>query len=528
MTSRAARILVPAFIFLVAPVGGLLQAADAPGGVPAPKPSGAPAKVAVAKPDPATLVIGPRQRLSKNDKELRRATFRLCREMLDAPAGKYGAHPSSAVFPGLVDAKAERITKTLALAHTPPDEAMMRLIRPLGYSGAFNPTLQSTGLYAAPGEVVEVEIPQSLVGKISVQVGIHSDNLNQWVAAGEDWRRMPLIVNSRKLDAAKTRISNPFGGLVYISCPPDAPAWQGEVKIANAVAAPLYVPGKTTDAEWTAMLASTGAPWGEIAGANIVLTLPTKVLRKMDKPAERMAIWDRVVGATMDLAQLPMPFYRQQRMVTDPHIGGGFMHSGYPIMVHHCPEVGMSTEDFIANPDQFSHPAKGGPNWGFFHEIGHNMQNLDWVFDGTTEVSVNFFSLYCFDHVAGGREDAHGGISNEASQRMLEKYFSKPADFKAWKQDPFLGLLTFRFIQTEFGWDLFKKTFRRYHALSETERPRSDQQKRDLLVQYMSESAQRDFSAYFEAWGIPLSPAVKESLRQYPSWMPYNFPVRKD
>ena len=472
------------------------------------------------------LVISAAQPLNAKESELRKAVYARCREMLDAPAGKFGAHPSAEVFPGAVRKDAPRITKTLSLKHTPPDEAMLRLIQPLDYSNPFAPTLYSTALYAAPGEVVTVEIPAEFAGKLGVQIGCHSDNLNEWVAAKEDWRRMPLLVNSAKLESARTQISNPFGGLIFITCQTKAEAWHGSVTVSNAVTAPLFVLGQTTDEEWKTMVETTGAPWGEMATENIILMLPTSVLKKIQNPATRMAIWDRVIGATMDLAQLPVPFYRAQRLVTDVHIGGGFMHSGYPIMVHHCPERGMSTEDFISNPEQFTKPANGGPNWGFFHEIGHNMQNNDWVFDGTTEVSVNLFSLYCFDKIAGGRDAAHEGVSNEFTRKSLGKFFAKVPDFKAWKSDPFLGLITFRLIQNDFGWELFKKSFRRYHALTDAERPTNDAQKRDFLVRYLSETAGRNFAPYFSAWGIPLTDGLKSGLARYPEWMPYNFPPK--
>jgi hypothetical protein len=402
---------------------------------------------------------------------------------------------------------------------------LLPLIKPLEYSSPFAPTMYSTGLYAAPGEVVVVEIPRELAGKVNAKIGCHSDSLNEWVAAKENWRRMPLVVNSRPLEQERTEISNPFGGLIYITCPPTTDAWQGDVKISGAVMSPQFVLGRTSALEWKQMLETTGAPWGEMGTDNIILALPVPVLKKISDPENRMKIWDKIIGATMELAQLPLPFYRAQRLVTDVHMGGGFMHSGYPIMVHHCPEVGLNTEDFISDPARFSQPANGGPNWGFFHEIGHNMQNLGWVFDGTTEVSVNLFSLYCFDNVCGGRDAAHPGVSNEATQRMMNDFFAKPADFNKWKADPFLGLLTFRLIQNDFGWELFKKTFRRYHALRDTDRPKDDQQKRDFLVRCLSESAERDFAPYFSAWGIPLSPALKDELKKYPQWFPYDFPA---
>lgn len=474
--------------------------------------------------DPAKLVISATHPLAADQVDLRKAVYALCREMLEAPAGRFGAHPSSEAFPGSVTASAPRIARTIEFCHAPPTPDLMRLIKPLEYSNPWSPILYSSGLYAAPGEVITVTTPGGLPGKLAAQIGCHSDDLNQWVARREAWRRMPRIVNHRSLESGRVEISNPFGGLIYITCPPGNEAWSASVTISNAVMAPSFLLGRTTDAEWKDMIETTGAPWGEIATTNVIIMLPTAVLRSINNPGDRMQIWDRVMGSIMDLAQLPVPFYRAQRLVTDVHIGGGFMHSGYPIMVHHCPEKGMRTEDFIANPARFSQPANGGPNWGFFHEIGHNMQNLDWVFNGTTEVSVNFFSLYCFDNVAGGRDAAHPGISTETTRKMMIEFFSKEPDFKKWQGDPFLGLLTFRLVQNEFGWDLFKRTFRRYHTLSDEERPKNDAEKRDRLVRYLSETAGRNFAPYFAAWGIPLSDGLRTDLCKFPTWMPYGFP----
>jgi len=470
------------------------------------------------------MVISTAHPLSVKEKKLRQHVFDYCQTALNAPAGQFGAQPSAAIFPGAVATNAPRVTRTFTLHHTPPSPELLRLITPLDYSDPFAPTMYSTALYAAPGEVISVDVPAALAGQLTVQIGCHSDSLHEWEADKEDWRRMPLIVNQTALKTVHTLASNPFGGLIYITCPPTNAAWSGDITISNAIRSPQYVLGHTTDSQWEKLLAQADAPWGELGSEEIIIMLPTHVLKTIHDPARRMKLWNQVLGAEMDLAQLPRPFYRAQRLVTDVHMGGGFMHSGYPIMVHHCPEKDLDTEGFISNPEQFAQPANGGPNWGFFHEIGHNMQNTDWVFDGTTEVSVNLFSLYCFDKIAGGRDHAHPGVSNEATLKMLRDYFSRKPNLKKWQDDPFLALTTFRLIQNDFGWDLFQRTFVRYHSLTAAQRPQDDQQRRDLFVRYLSETAGRDFAPYFEAWGITLSRHVRKDLEKYPVWMPYNFP----
>jgi len=133
--------------------------------------------------DPATMIISTAHPLSVKDKKLRQAVFDYCQQVLNAPAGQVGAHPSAAVFPGLVAVGTPRLSKTVTIRHTPPEAAMLRLITPLDYSDQFAPTMYSTGLYAAPGEVVTVNVPAAMAGQLTVQIGCHSDSLNEDEAA---------------------------------------------------------------------------------------------------------------------------------------------------------------------------------------------------------------------------------------------------------------------------------------------------------------------------------------------------------
>lgn len=471
----------------------------------------------------ANIMISPTEVLSKDSTELREEVYNWCVRNLDLPAKQIEAHPSANFFPGKVDKRAKRISKTIHLNHVPPAEDDLNIISTLNYSSPFRNTMYSTGMYAAPGEVVTITIPQILTDKVYVQIGTHTDNLNQWVAGDQDWRRMPLIWNSSKIEKKKVQVANPFGGLIYITTDPKEKDWSGDITIENAVQAPLYVLGKTTPEEWEQMLES-GAPWGEMASENVIVTIPTTALKQVEDPSANMVLWARIIEEIMELAQLPRPYYRAQRLTTDVHIGGGYMHSGYPIMISHSPDVNLESEDIMIDPEKLVKGSGGGANWGFFHEVGHNMQNRDWVFNGTTEVTVNLFSLYVFDKVIGSREGAHSGISAANTKKMIQEYFREGADLERWKKNPFLGLILFRQIQNEFGWDSFKTTFMKYHSFTEAQRPKNDQEKRDVLVHFLSESANKDLSPFFETWGIPISDDIEQKLEKFEPWMPDNFP----
>lgn len=479
---------------------------------------------------PANLIITPESPLSVKDTLLRKEVAKWCVQQLrENDYKKVKAHPSSDYFPGKVKEGYSFIGKTIKINHKKIATSLVPIVSKLNYSGPWANTMYSTGLYAIPGEYVEIIIPASLKDKnIGIQIGCHSDRLDQWVAGKQDWRRMPIVVKKQHLTDEKTRIASPFGGLIYITASPKSDDWTKDITINHAVSAPSFQLGSTTQEEWADQLKNNKAPWGELASDRIIITIPDSVLQTVKDPEKVMKLWNLIIAGEMDLAQIPQPFYRQQRLVIDEHIGGGFMHSGYPIMVHHSPVKHMLSEDIIANPELLMKPSKGGANWGFFHEIGHNMQNLDWVFGGTTEVSCNFFSIYMFDRLMGGRDDAHSGISNINTQKMVKKYFAEGADYEKWKKDPFLGLVMFRQLQESFGWESFKKFFREYQAMSANDSTGSyvntDQKKRDLWVKIFSTVTGENVAPFFERWGIPVSDKVKNELNKYVTWMPYNFP----
>ncbi|RYD72465.1 MAG: hypothetical protein EOP55_18785, partial [Sphingobacteriales bacterium] len=175
-------------------------------------------------------------------------------------------------------------------------DSLVSIVSTLGYSGYNNSTMYSTGLYAIAGEYIEIDVPKSANLKdVEVQIGAHSDRLDTWVAGKEDWRRMPIITKRQKLETGKNRIASPFGGLIYIDIKPQGESRAINFKISQAVAAPLFVLGKTSQSDWENQLENNKAPWGEMATENVILTLPDSVLQTIKNPAEVLKLWDLVV-----------------------------------------------------------------------------------------------------------------------------------------------------------------------------------------------------------------------------------------
>ena len=423
---------------------------------------------------------------------------------------RVAAHPCADAFPGPVPADAERVTGCVEIITDRPGWSNTGI-----YANAESPYWHSTGLYAAPGEVISVEVPDSASREgLSVRIGCHSDRL--WRL--DSWRRAPEICVRRPIDSVRTEVASAFGGLIYIETPRDLSVPAFRVTITNAVPAPYYVLGKTDSATWNDSVRRLPAPWAELQTDKVILTLPSDAVRHLDDPRALMEFWDGIMDRYTELLGLPPERRRIERFVSDLQISAGYMHSGYPLMTMLDITTTMVDKQRIA--ENRHHGV-----WGLFHEIGHNHQNRDWTFEGTTEVTVNLFSLYVMEKVCGLTTGGHPAVTEQARQRAIKRYFEGGRDFQQWKSDPFLALAMYIQLQQAFGWKPFTKVFAEYRGLSDQERPRTDNEKRDQWLTRFSRAVGRDLGPFFQAWGVPTSDEARAAIADLPDWMPEDLPV---
>ncbi len=430
----------------------------------------------------------------KADQRLERLLLSIeLEEILASPASKVRAHAAATDFPGSVPPDAPRVVRTVQIDTRVPE-------------------WRSTGLYAAPGETIEVQIPAAWTGKgLSIQIGAHTDELFHLDA----WPRCPKIVRRDALVAEQSRFASPFGGSIYVVVPERTIADTVPVRIRNAVEAPRFVLGETDAAQWRDRIRNAPAPWAELETKKIVITVQSSAVRKLDDPSALMQFWDRVLDADADLAGIPHDRPYPQRYVADVEISAGYMHSGYPIMTH------LDVAEVITNLDKLATDADGC-GWGFYHEMGHNHQDVAWTFEGTGEVTNNIFTVYVLDIVVG-KEDARASQA-ECRKRWAE-YARKGAKFDEWKADPFLALGMFLELKWAFGWDPFKKFFADYRGVPAKDRPQSDEEKREQWLIRFSHIVGRNLGPYFKAWGVPVRAEALAAVEDLPAWMPEGFTI---
>ncbi|KAL6116465.1 uncharacterized protein ACO6RY_01079 [Pungitius sinensis] len=354
----------------------------------------------------------------------------------------------------------------------------------------------STGLYLSPGMRTEMIVPANIVNKNWViQIGCQTDYLRH-----KKLHRAPSVCKHIPVTSEKMQVSNLWGGLIYLVAPPNATVKGAEVIVKMAIAAPYYKSAVTTAADWS-LLRKAPSPWAELEFDNVILTVPSDVVRDLEGIDDLAARWNGIMRAVADLAVKPRTFTRKERIVADVQISAGWMHSGYPIM----------------GPTAVAADLVGPKNmWGPLHELGHNQQRSGWEFRPyTTECTCNLWSVYVHEEVLGiSREQAHSNMALTYRKTLVDEFVAggqKLSDWNMW-----VALQTYLQLQEKFGWDAFKKVFAAYHQM--TTFPQDNDGKMNLYAETFSQAVGMNLSAFFKAWGWPIQAATEEKLSTLPPW----------
>ena len=234
----------------------------------------------------------------------------------------------------------------------------------------------------------------------------------------------------------------------------------------------------------------------------------------MADPTRILEFWDKVVQTHHQCRGSDANKFKRERVVCDKQASVGYMHSGYPIVTH-LDVCECNSDDFILNYKRMS---KHG-SWGLFHEIGHNMQQREWTFDGSVEVTVNIFSMHAYEFVVG-QKVLKQKWPREARHEFA-KYFKNPT-FDNWRKNPRMGLMTFAQLIKHFGWDAMRKFMGDYeHDIEQkTSLPETEQDKIDQWVIRYSKIVNKNIRPQFEMFGLPVTASkVDEQLYGLEFWL---------
>lgn len=418
----------------------------------------------------------------------------------ELPANQLVANPSAADFPGAVPQGAARESITVSI-----DGTYAGRDGRYAYAGSGNPVWRGTGTYAAPGELVSVTVPQALVNSgAAIQIGSHTDLL--WNKT--PWKRFPAIVRSYPIKSTQMDVANAFGGSIYVTIPGGKSFGPVSVTLNNVVRAPLYVHGQTTLNEWLT-IRDYPAPWADIGTDKMIVMVPSSYIRTLDDPAQLMNRWDDIMDTQADLAAISHTRVRPERYLADRDISAGYMHSGYPIMA--------PVKEEAANMVSY---AKLASAWGFWHEVGHNHQWNPWVMQGTTESSVNWFSVYTSETLFNlPRAKAHSAMTPESRAQRAQTYVANGKDYSKWGDDAWLPLEMYLQLRQWFGWQPFIQLNADYLAIPSASSPSADQDKVNQWTLRFAQKVGKNLGPFFKTtWNLPVSQSVLDQMALLAAW----------
>jgi Ca2+-binding RTX toxin-like protein len=416
------------------------------------------------------------------------------RQLLATPPENVTAHHTAAAVYGEIPSNAPRVTRTVTLNLKQTE---------------LRTEWHSTGLYAAPGELIRITVPAKAADKgLRVRLSGHEDDLSGL----DEWHRIPFgISRTFTISSTTTLAAGAFGGAIYFEVPSNtAPLGFVDVTIQGAIEAPYFVLGQTADTTWINFIRHRPAPYAELSAGNVVLSVPSSLIRTLSNPTALMTYWKKVMDAQDDLGNNAVTRTRAERINIDAQVAYGYLHAGYPTQ-----GPPMSAPELV---DLEKLKAEG--TWGWFHELGHEHQYDAWTIDGDTEVSVNLFTLYTYDRL---------GIPVDRSTvdfriQEMDRLFERGGDFTT--GDFFERLAFYQQIQGYFGWHVFRSFFRSYQDGTPQNLngiyglPTDDQAERDQWLLRMSRITQRDLTPHFTAWGYAVSQQAKDQVAamSLPSW----------
>lgn len=385
----------------------------------------------------------------------------------------------------------------------------------------------ATGMYAAPGELVKITVPSAMVGEgYRIRISGHKDNISR----RSSWDRVPFGVSRvYDLDAATIQVAGAFGGQIYIDMGGESGGDSSglgsqDIIIDGAIAAPIFILGQTTNAQWVSSIRDNPAPYAEFVSDHLAFSVPASWVRTLDDPTALMTLWDETVAFQDWVTGIENIRTGPERINVDVQISVGLLHAGYPIQ-----GPTWASADLV----DYQELVTSG-TWGYFHELGHEMQrmpalgwgwNNPWTFSGDVEVTVNIAANAALEFAApltGTQGWGWSAHPDEVMSRALETLNDPDEpDFDQKNPYPFYFQLA-----DGFGWDTYRAVLGSYVSDAQNNPdalPESGQEEKDQwLIRWSQHSGYNMVDYMVNRWGLEVSGSAINTVNamSLPTWLP--------
>lgn len=274
-----------------------------------------------------------------------------------------------------------------------------------------------TGWYLAPGSIVDIAFPKSIVGKgYSIRVGAHSWDLTKRPIV----KRLDRVSIVYPINKEKLKIAHPLGGGIYIEVPSDSTAGLVDIYAKNVVLAPFYSATsfrKTSLEQWNQQERKKLAPWVDFESDKFMMQVPASWINNLENPETLIQHYDNSMDAISQLTgralvRSKVVLYQQ----VDVQMRGGAFFPGYP-------QSNVNWNPLDKEKDYTQHWFLQGPQHTghiLFHEMGH-MERIT-KFKGEVEAIVNLLYVAVHNKLYGVDLDDAFSLSMGAGTRVsIEK-----------------------------------------------------------------------------------------------------------
>ncbi|WP_159523655.1 M60 family peptidase N-terminal accessory domain-containing protein [Sunxiuqinia indica] len=429
------------------------------------------------------------------------------------------------IFPGLVGDNERRIQDTVIRL-----DLSYKYVSPRKLNITMVPEpIYSTGLYAGPGELIEISVPAGVMG-LSVQIGSQMDDLSDINPA----KREPIIYTRKALNPGTNTIRNPMGGYIWIRRPKEyGVSQQVDLQVKGACRAPDYIAGQTIPTDWKNEILNSKVPWLELRSQRIAFTVSRSwmVAKMVNNPnfanevAAVINMWDESISLDfnyffglndldeeLEYRAPEFPF----RVILDAQLQNSeFIHwESQPI-------VAMNSEYWVDELTDLS-GFRNGKSWGIYSVLGNNFDPL--ATPWWTSISQAATKLPLYKSVERNREDktnmpplfTENGIDEQFplalsyaiadSSKMMGRDIGTSYDGFMLLPLVQLGHYSPGGIQ---DWSFYNYLFGEGRSELTSNQWYKPQ---DLLYKLLCEYYQKNFAQFFDQWGINIGDNVRVEM----------------
>lgn len=399
------------------------------------------------------------------------------------------------------------------------------------------PAKRPTGLYAAPGEIITITVPNELVeAGLKVIVGAHTADLY----IKSKFNRYLRVSRTFDINDTEIQVISPLGGGIYITVPHESKLGWITLIVSGAVKSPYfsYRQGRITPIDqWRDELSMGNSLWVDLESDKYMMTVPANsFLEDNIDPAELMSKWDRVMDGYRYISGRPLQRARAEYGIADTIGKGNGGTIGYPQTygLENVPfvPIGSGEERFlpISMLDDRFWDYNGIPMRLHLHEMGHASQiNL---MGPEKETIVDVFGVYVANALYGAElGDAFFRmvvqkltIENGALDWMIDDRFRAGENMTA-NESKYQARGSAKYVEFVefFGWDALSETHRLnwQQALIEHEDSSDYVVPIDVYTQHLSEASGYNMAPLMHFWGFKPSDEKIEELSSMPRYYPY-------